>query len=259
MVVNSGAENYTFSGDNITHENNGSYSDNTVNPTDYYYLLINANDNSLNGIHVERIGNLYHKGHGIVLKSSARNNVIRNSNCINTAFELSFNGVENNLVEDCYVGNYDSNVGRGKIGSFLIANGAHDNTIRNCTVNLSSESAVKFMDWIDGSNNPGDAADAGNNNTIVGCSFSNAKYGIDFNSDWGYAYTPAHANVFDNCSFRDMEYFFRADRLNYDNVVRNCSVENMAQLKFEKSVGTYALQVGFENNTFANNGFSNPN
>ncbi|MBU2904299.1 hypothetical protein KO529_05835 [Arenibacter algicola] len=256
MVINSGSEAFTISADYVTHDSNKAYCDIDINPTDYYYLLVNANGNKLNNIYVERVGNLYHKGHGIILKVSAENNIIQNSSVINTALELSFSGVKNNTIENCFVGNYDSNEGRGKIGSILIANGANNNTFKNCIVDKSSESGVKFMDWIDGSNNINDAANAGYNNLFENCTISNVKYVIDFNSDWNYAYTPAEDNTFKDCTLKNSEYLFKVDRLNKNTKIVNSKLENISSF----SIGSnYKLEASIDlATTLIGCGFSKP-
>ncbi len=258
IVVNAGAEGFTISGDNVTHDSNKVYCDTGKNETDYYYLLHNANNNKLNNIYVERVGNLYHKGHGITFKVSAKNNVIRNSSSINTSFELSFSGVENNRIENCFAGNYDSNVGRGKIGSFLIANGAHHNTFKNCTVDKSSESGVKFMDWREGSH-PNDAANAGNNNVFENCTFSNVKYAIDYNSDWNYASSPAENNTFKNSTFKNSQYLFRTERTSRNNKLIGSRIQNIANYKTSRYGSKYNLGTTITSTTlFTGNGFSKP-
>ena len=252
IVVNAGAEALKIDGGtNQTHTFNSAYADNNVNPTDYYYLTTNAaNNNSVSNSYIERVGNLEHRGHGLVLKVEAFENSYYNNTIKNTNVELSFSGVKNNHMENINIVG-----GAGNRGFFLIANGANNNFFKGCTV--ENASGVAFTDWKDGYDHPLDIANAGFENTFQDCTFKNGKTGIDFGS-WANTGAAAHDNKFINCTFYNMNILSKVDRPNHDNKFIDCKIEKVNN--YWTSANGNQLNLIYEgNNEFIDNGFNAPN
>ncbi|WP_289042505.1 PKD domain-containing protein [uncultured Zobellia sp.] len=254
FVLNAGAEGFRFSDcQNQTQSYNKVYSDSQVNPCDYYYLLsIDARNNDVSNIYVERVGDLEHLGHGLVLKFNARNNTIRNSTVKNTWLELSYSGVANNQFTNCTITGGPNNQ-----GALLIANGAHDNTFTQCRVTKCD--GVAFADW-DEDFSRGDVRDAGHHNTFKQCTFDNNLAGIFF---FWYSQDNtenlAHDNTFDECTFRDMENLFLVDRENSNTLLKNCTIRNINTLRdsFLPTLHSgISLDATYQNNTLQNCGFT---
>jgi hypothetical protein len=257
LSINASAEGMTFTGDNQEHDNNKVYCDNTTNPTDYYYLLTTADNFTINNPYIERVGELSHYGHGLVLKVSASENTINYGNVINTSLEVSFTEVTNNTFNNCFIGDYDETAR----GSILIANGAHDNTFNEAIVKNSNSGCVRFSDWIDGSDNEGDANDAGNNNLFKSCQFIDSDAGIDF-YEWDKLDGAAHNNTFQLCEFSNLDYLFRVNRPNYENVLIECKITNVDEYETNRGgeYASYTLSVVIDElTTFLNNSFEDPN
>ncbi|WP_289042503.1 PKD domain-containing protein [uncultured Zobellia sp.] len=255
FVLNAGAEGYHFSQCRYqTHSYNKAYSDSSVNPCDYYYLLsIDAQNNDLSNIYVERVGDLEHLGHGLVLKFSARNNIIRNSHVKNTWLELSYSKVADNTFTNCIVEGGTQNQ-----GALIIANGANSNTFNQCRVTRCD--GVAFSDW-DEDFSRGDVRDAGHHNTFKQCTFDNNLAGIYFfwYSQENKQYS-AHDNTFDGCTFRNMDNLFLVDRANSNNLLKNCTIQNITRLRDSFLPTLHSgipLNAIYQNNTVINCGFEN--
>ncbi len=254
FVLNAGAEGFRFAGCQYQKQSyNKVYSNSTVNPCDYYYLLaLGAHNNEVNNVYVERVGDLRHAGHGLILKFDTQNNTIRNSTVKNTWLELSYSGVENNDFIDCNVVGGPNNK-----GALAIANGAHHNTFTNTTV--SNCVGVLFSDW-DEDFSRGDVKNAGHHNTFNQCTFDNNLAGVNFY--WfsqDNPESPAHDNVFEDCTFSNMDNLFLIDRSNSNNLLKNCTLSNISALKnhFRPTLNSgIPLDADYENNTLVNCGFT---
>lgn len=254
FVLNAGAEGIKVSNSkNQIHRGNQVYSNNNINPTDYYYLVTNdAENNEFHNLYLERVGDLEHFGHGLTLKVSAMKNKFYSSTVKNTTIECSFSNVFDNYFENCKViGGVDKN------GSILIANGAHHNTFQNCTV--ENAQGIAFADWKDGFSSPYDTKNAGNNNQFNNCTVNNCAVGINFHY-FNKLEGAAHHNTFTDCIFTNLDTLFRVDRPNYSNQMLGGKVENVVTYKQELVYkNTYSLNFDINSNTiFLNNGFQRP-
>lgn len=252
FILNAGAEGIRITNSNYQkHLGNKVYSDNNINPTDYYYIITNnSQSNEIKNIYIERVGNLEHFGHGLSLKVSASKNKLYNCVIKNTVIECSFSNVYENYFENCKVLG-----GADKLGSILIANGAHHNIFESCTV--ENAQGIAFSDWDDGFASSLDQKNAGNNNSFNNCVVKNSGVGIDFNF-WDRTEAPAHDNTFTNCQFLDLDTLFKVNRPNYHNVIEGGKVENVQNYTEYLFGTTYGLFIEFENTSFSNNGFSQP-
>jgi len=224
LVVNAGAEGFRFSNSSFTnHAYNAVYSDTETNPCDYYYLLANGSDNNnLENIYVERVGDLLHRGHGLVYKVDAQNNQATDCSIVGTNIELQFIDVKENTFTNCLV-----TPGIDGTGSIRIANASHHNTFINCSINNAQ--GIIFSDT---SEEPNEFA--GNNNDFINCIFSNMKSTINYH--WystDYEDSPAFNNTFYNCVFYNLNYLFMVDRVNYGNSMVNCIVQDVVSERFE--------------------------
>ncbi|WP_289040663.1 hypothetical protein [uncultured Zobellia sp.] len=256
FVLNAGAEGFRSTGCKYqTHLNNKVYSDSNVNPCDYYYLLaLGAENNDLNNIYVERVGDLEHLGHGLVLKFQAKSNTIRNSTVKNTWLELSYSGVTENLFTNCLITGGPNNQ-----GALLVANGAHHNTFSQCRVTKCD--GVCFADW-DEDFSRGDVRNAGHHNTFNECTFDNNLAGVNFfwysqsNTD-----NLTHDNTFNACIFRDMDQLFMIDRENSNTLIKDCQITNINALKnsFLPTIhSNISLNANFQGNTLSDCNFTIP-
>ncbi len=254
FVLNAGAEGIRISlGRFQVHERNKVYSDNNINPSDYYYLITNgARSNTFRDCYIERVGNLEHEGHGLSLKVDASLNEFYDVSIKNTKIECSFSEVFDNVFERCTIEG-----GSDRTGLILVANGAHNNIFRECTIDNAG--GITFRDWNDGFADSRDETDAGNNNQFISCVVKNGKVGINFDI-WDELGAVAHNNTFTDCEFRDLDNLFFVNRPNELNRMENCIVENVTA--FSASVfknNKYTLDFQFDENTqFINNGFDKP-
>jgi len=256
-VLNAGAEGLILNNcSDCEISNSLVYSDDEVNPTDYYMLMTNGTKNSkiVNSI-ANRRATLSHFGHGIILKGGANNNTVQNSTVINTNIELSFGDVYENTVTNCaIIGRWSQEGDFG--GGLLLANGAHHNTFQNISIN-NVYGAIRFQDWEDGTRSTNDYKDAGNNNKFTDIIVTGAQYGIDFN-EFEKNEASAWDNTFTNCQFKNLNYLFNVNRPNSGNKVSGCTIENTELFSSTSSDYNYQLNSNtiFENNTYTNVGFT---
>jgi len=254
FVLNAGAEGIVVAlGEGQLHERNSVYSDNTINPADYYYLITSeAQNNVFKDIYIERIGELEHLGHGLTLKVAATENHFYNCTVVNTKIECSFAGVTNNTFERCLVKD-----GTDLSAVILVANGAKNNMFLECTIDNGG--GFTFRDWNDGFQDARDEADAGNHNEFIDCVVKNGKVGIDFGV-WNELGSKAHNNTFTNCRFTNLDNLFYVNRPNELNKMVNCTVDKVQF--FSTSVfkdERYVLDFQFDaQTTFLTNGFDKP-
>ncbi len=249
IVVNSGAEGIVIQdGNNQTHRYNKVYSDSRINPCDYYYLItLNSNNNTIDNIYVERVGDLVHKGHGIVYKVQATNNLITNSTLVNSSFEHSFTEVKYNIADNItIIGGEDNN------GAFSFNNGSHHNIVRNSKV-LNASSMASFGDWVENQTLPFDIEQAGAYNQLINVVAYNCKYGVNFNS-WDKTNGEAFGNEFINCTFADIPTLYNVGRKNYNNNFINCVFDNIELLKPDIDHPEHALEL--DAGTFTNCNFN---
>lgn len=261
FVLNSGAQAITFNDCNeVTAENNTVYSDNNINPTDYYFLLGPQTVNStFKNTKVVRVGSLKHLGHGIVLKGNGviTGNTFDGFEIINTVLEPQFPKTANNTFRNgTILKEANVNSDSPEVGGINLANGAHDNyfediTLTNCT--------IKFQDWKDGL--AGDVSDASDNNLFKRVTVKDSFSAIAF----GYFQVENHAssadnNVFEDCTFTNLRYLFEVDRANSNTLLKNCVINSVDGFMVERIAGgpTYSLDVNYENCDWQNINFTVP-
>lgn len=250
-VLNSCAEGMSIIGDDNIVKNCRIYADD--NSTGHksamdYYIHVNGNNNLVENCYVERIGNLDHGGHGIDLKGSCENNIIRN--CISkgmsySGYELRHRAVKNNLIENSYAINC----------GFSVRDGASNNIIRNCKT-VSAKSAVLLFDTTEDDG----AQYAGRNNRFENCIFQNTVNSqIDFFHYGSAAVSNVDSNHFVNCVFDGGQYLFNSDRVNFDNSMSNSiviNVQNYVGSSFYSN--PFPISFSFSDSYFYNNGFPKP-
>ena len=265
-ILNAGAEGVRVNGSYQLHLNNKVYSDQNINPTDYYYVGTGGfpiEHNVLDNLYIERVGDLEHNGHGITLKLNARYNTIKNCEVKNTNFELQFSSCQYNVVENCI-----SSEGIGNGGGFSFANGANLNTISNHTF---AKTGLSY--WANGEDDAGEIAEAGfknrgHGNRIINCKFIGDKGGggAKFAISFGYYRfqeidNPNYNNYYEGCTFYNYEYLFKVDSNNYGNTFTNCVIDNVDFLEGETFLDglTYPVPlVGMFSHTNFSNGFAAP-
>lgn len=261
-VVNAGAEGiHVKKGTNQIHSYNSVYSDNPINPCDYYYLFSSSsNNNTINNAFVYRQNGLAHKGHGLTCKGDASNNIFTSFEIVNTVLELSFENVYNNQFENGIIkGNYNTNERfKNTAGGILIANGAHHNILKNIKIS-KVEAIISFNDWKDGTNSPLDANDAGNNNTFINIQGEQAEIAINFD-EFSKLEGVASENLIKKSTFKNMHRLFQVNRPNSSNSFEDCIFENIKVLQLTSNGFGYLLNPNtiFSNITKINLGFSLP-
>jgi hypothetical protein len=262
FALNCGAEGITFRyTNNTTADHNSVYSDNNINPTDYYFLVASGTKNSIfTNTTVFRVGALEHLGHGLCLKgnSDVNGNVIDGFNITNTLLELQFPKVSNNTVRNGTITKEKHiNNSTPEVGGIMLANGSHHNNFDNI---ILTNCSIKFQDWKDGL--AGDVNDASDNNKFNRITVKDAFSAISFS----YFHVENHSssadnNTFENCNFTNLDFLFEVDRANSNTLLKNCNINGIDKLKIERIPGgpTYSLNSSYQNTTWSNVNFTPPN
>ncbi len=242
IAVNSCAEGISVYGNYNTIKNSKVYcNENITNeaPTDYY-IFVTGNYNKILNCYVERVGDLYHQGHGIGLKGNCANNTFENCTAVNCTenFYVRHRGVKNNSFKKCKALKY---------GGIAIRDGASKNTFEDFIID-SCFSAIRFSD----TSEDGGAQYCGRNNLIKNSIIKNSYYAIDFNE---YD-TPSvcDSNTIANCIFYNATNLFNARRLNQNNTMVNCIAQNVKNLK----AGAFTVDCKNNYSNFYGNGFATP-
>ncbi len=241
-VINSSAEGISINGHFNTVRNCRIYcNENTTNDasTDYY-LFVTGSYNKINNCYVERMGDLYHQGHGIGLKGNCNGNIFENCKAVNCSsnFYVRHRGVKNNTFRYCVAKKY---------GGFIIRDGASTNIFENC-ITEDCQSAIRFND----TSEDGGAVFCGRNNIIRNGIFINSEYGIDFNN---YdQVSVCDSNLIVNSNFFKCKFLFACDRENNANKLINCIIRGVENLYG----GNYNLRAEFSYCDFYSNNFQVP-
>ncbi len=262
FVQNSGAQGITFNNCTaVLAKNNTVYSDNTVNPTDYYFLV---GENTINSEFINtkvfRKGALEHRGHGIVFKGNDQisDNTVDGFEITNTVLEVQFPNTTNNTFKNGAI-KKEANVNSQsfEVGGINLANGSHHNLFEDI---LLTNCSIKFLDWKDGLR--GDISDASDSNTFRRVTVNDAFSGIAF----AYFQVENHSssadnNLFEDCSFNNLKYLFEVDRANTNTVLKNCNFNEIVDLKIEviPNSPSYPLNSSYQNCIWNNVGFTPPN
>ncbi len=262
FVLNAGAQAITFNNSSdIIASNNKVYSDNNINPTDYYFLIgENTVNSTFTNTTVYRVGELEHLGHGIVFKGNGliNGNMVDGFSITNTVLEAQFPYTRNNtfrngtITKEAHI-----NVTTPNVSGIRLANGTGKNifediVLTNCSIN--------FHDWKDGL--AGDVSDASDDNILRRLTVKDAYSAIAF----AYFQVENHAssadnNTFEDCVFTNIEHLFEVDRANSNTLLKNCTINAVNNLMIERIPGgpSYSLNANYENCTWTNIGFTPPN
>ncbi len=236
------------------------YSDQNINPTDYYILLYGTSNSTLTNLTVKRIGNLTHFGHGISLKCNSNNNNYDNVEIFNTNLELNINCTNNNFNNfEIIGGDYG-----GKTGGIKLSSGADSNSFRN--INVRGTEGIAFYDAAENDCSGLTVGKAASDNTFTNVTVSNSEFDnlapIAFH--WikqGTETSKVENNRFFNCTFENSQYLFRVDRVSSNNQFENCTFKNFSSgYKSSKRSENQSLQPGvsFVNCEWQNVNFSPP-
>lgn len=181
-------------------------------PTDYY-TTFRGDWNYLAGVHLERVGDLQHGGHGITLKGdqdlgraigSVANNLAENSTVvhINGSVELRHRQVRFNTIRNIHIrANLDHALGR--TGGFDIQNGASDNIVEDSWV----EGVKDGISFFDGPEDQG-AQFIARDNIVRNTVFSNnSQFAIRMDS-YNAATDDMTGNQILHCTFVDSPVLF---------------------------------------------------
>ena len=261
FVLNCGTQAITFqSGNSIKASFNDTYSDNNINPTDYYFLIGGGTTNSsFTNTNVHRVGALTHLGHGIVAKGvdAISGNTVDGFSIINTFLEVQFPKTTNNIFKNgTVIKEANVNSATKDAGGMRLANGAKNNHYENISLTNCS---IKFSDWNDGL--AGDVNDSSDNNTFVNVNVKDAFSAIAFSHflETNNA-SSADNNTFTNCTFSNVDYLFEVDRANSGTTLIGCTIDNVRNYKIERISGgaSYQVSASYQNCTWTNLGFTAP-
>jgi hypothetical protein len=262
--LNSNGEGINLKGSNNSQVINTSvYSDNIANPNAYYIAITGGGSNNLIEnctVYRDEDADL-HRGHGLVLKDSAVNNIIRNCETYNTGIEVNFSGVSNNLFEDINIyGSYSSDNSEFS-SNIRIINGAHDNTFKDITIQ-DCRYAVEFHDFDDGFVAPDgdrDEEEGGSNNQFINIQVNTAKNIIGATSPVVGPLAFSDNNTFTGCSFTNItgNPFFSYQTVTNTRMIE-CSFTSIPGTVLITEYNGGSMQIDFENCVFTNVGFPIP-
>ncbi len=263
--LNSNSIGITLKGaSNSVIRNTNVYSDNIKNPGGYYLFISSGSQNNVieNCIAYRDKNADLHRGHGIVLKDEAVNNIVRNCKTFNTGLEVNFSGVHSNTFENIEIKGSFSSDNSEYSSTIKISNGAHDNTFKNIDIE-NARFAVNFVDFDDGFSGSGanlDRNEGGQRNKFIGLKANNIKYIIGATSVEVGAAAFSNNNEFQNCSFSNVtrEPFFSYQTMNGTKFT-NCSFTNLPSNKMTELYNGGSFSASFPNCTFTNIGFPKPN
>ncbi|MFS4492252.1 hypothetical protein [Maribacter sp. 2308TA10-17] len=262
FVLNCGIQGITFqSGNNIRASHNSVYSNNNVNPTDYYFLIGAETTNStFTNTKIHRVGALTHLGHGIAFKGNGTisGNTVDGFEIINTFLEVQFPKTTNNTFKNGTVlKEQNVNDGTKDAAGLRLANGSKNNYYENIVLTNCS---IKFSDWNDGL--PGDVNDSSDNNVFENIHVKDAFSAIAFSHflETNHA-SSADNNTFRNCTFSNINFLYEVDRANTGTKLINCAIDDVSSYKIERKAGgaSYQVQATYQSCTWNNVGFTPPN
>lgn len=262
FVLNCGIQSITFQkGNDMKGSHNATYSDNNINPTDYYFLIgSGATNSTFTNTFVHRVGSLVHLGHGITLKGqdAITGNTVDGFSIINTFLEVQFpKTTSNTLKNGTVIKEANVNNGTRDAAGMRLANGARNNHYENIVLTNCS---IKFSDWNDGL--AGDVNDTSDNNSFDNIQVKDAFSAIAFSHflETNNA-SSADNNTFTNCTFSNIDYLFEVDRANSNTKLINCNIDNVRNFKIERISGgaSYQVDASYQNCSWTNVGFTPPN
>ena len=265
FVLNSNSQGINIKGANSCKITNCKvYSNNYSNPTGYYLLISNGGSyNVVDNCTIYRDPNAdVHRGHGLVLKDAATNNIIRNSRTYNTGIEVNFSGVHSNRFDNVSLnGSYPSD--RGEFTSNIrVLNGAHSNTFNNITIS-NALYAVNFHDFDDGftaSNGDRDKQEGGSNNIFTGLKVNNVTAIVSATSEQVGAQAFSRNNKFSYCSFENVSSVpFVSFQNMTGTVFTSCTFKNISSYVAIKTFNGGTFQSSFPSSSWSNVGFTPPN
>lgn len=250
-VVNATAQAISFEGENSVLEGNAVYADETNygldGNTNYYFILYDANNNTIRNNHIERVGELTHLGHGYTVKKAGENNIFENNSATNIlggAIVARHSRVKNNVYRNNYV--------NGGVGLF-VKDGAQNNLFKDNIVENAYRGIV-FGNYGEDDYNTNNMG--GSNNTFDGNTLRNIDEAAIFFWEWGSIPSHAANNIFNNITIEGANYLFGNSSQTSGNIFRNSNVSDVPN--WAVSISPYGdgdLSVSLENNTFSNTGF----
>lgn len=261
ICINGGARGFIMvNSENHVFDYVQAYSDQNINPTDYYILLYGTSNCRLTNLTVKRIGNLTHFGHGISLKCNANNNTYDNVEIFNTNLELNINCTNNVFNNFEIVGGSRG----GKTGGIKLSSGADSNTFNDITI--AGTEGIAFYDAAENDCSGLTVGKAANDNTFTNVTVSNSSFDnqapIAFH--WikqGTESSKVENNRFYNCTFENSEFLFRVDRVSNNNLFENCTFRNFSSgFKSSKRAENQSMEPGvsFVNCEWQNVNFTPP-
>jgi len=264
IAINATNVNFRVYGDNNIIDNCKSYCDEGSEQdgrakavsTDYY-MVIRGSNNIVRNCYLERVGNLYHFGHGISLKSvgvKTENNLVENLEIvgIKLSIEARHNEVQYNTFRNIKIWRRPSG-DKGTLGGIAILNGASYNVFDRISVDGGN-----FGIAIASGNEDPSAPTAGHDNIIKNSIFSNNIYGISHNEDASGQNRETYKNQIVNSVFYNNSILFLngSDDV-FDNEIINCNISGTSKRELNSSKRPSGFKF-YNSNFFDNNDFTTP-
>lgn len=265
FILNSNSEGINIKGgNNCVVKNTNVYSDNIKNPTGYYIIISGNGKNNIieNCIAFRDPDANLHQGHGIIIKDKGSENIIRGCTTYNTGFEVNFSGVTNNTFENSKIFGRFSEYPNQFSCIISVMNGAHHNTFKDIYIE-DTRYAIKFHDFDDGfkaSDGDRDMQEGGHFNKFINIEVNKAQNAIAATSPDVGARAFSENNEFISCKFKNITSvpFFSYQTIRNTKII-DCSFEDIPYSKMVSLLSGGSFQLTFENCTFTNVGFSEPN
>ncbi|WP_019671488.1 Ig-like domain-containing protein [Eudoraea adriatica] len=262
ICINGGARGFSLQfSDFYTVDNVAAYSDQNVNPTDYYIMAYDVQNSIFTNLTVKRLGNLTHQGHGISLKNNSNYNSYNNLEIYNCDLELNISCTNNSFQNFTITGGSDG----GKRGGIILSSGSNHNVFQNGS--LIGTEGIRFWDASEPEGVGTIINDTGDYNTFTNIVVRNSSY--DNQAPIAFHWilqnkitSTVDHNEFYNCTFDGSNYVFMVDRVNSGTKFIDCSFVNISKGLRSSKYSTNAaipLDVTFTNCTWENVNFTPPN
>lgn len=236
ICINGGARGFQFAWcDNPVANYVEVYSDQNVNPTDYYLNFYDSQNPTASNITVKRLGHLTHQGHGVSLKNNVNGGTFSNLELFNCDLELNIDCDNNTFTDFTVTGATTEYATNGKRGGIILSSGSDDNEFHNGRV-LNTE-GIRFWDAKEPEGVGSTVNAAGDRNIFNNILVHNSSYAnlapIAYN--WilqaNRLTAGADDNKYYNCTFDGSSNLYRVDRANIGTNFYNCLFSNISGLR----------------------------
>lgn len=251
VVINATAQAMTTAGDHNTLTNNKVFAYDNSNgidsATDYYFVLLGANHNTIRNNYIERVGDLGHNGHGFTVKGKNQYNIFENNIAVNLkggGFVARWHESTNNTFRG------GSIIGGNGI---LVTEGANNNLFENIEIR---DVSYGIWSYNSGENKSWSGHVSSSNNNFRNIKISKAVGAISFRA-YGSRHQSFENNIFENLAIKDSTYVFIAHHSTSGNTLVNSAIENVSKWGWGNN-DSFINNLGFSftNIDLTNTGFT---